>query len=247
MADVIEVLGTSLTPSALNSLAKALGIDPRQATTLVNAVVPVIVQRLRDNATTGDGDNIATALNKDHDGSLLGQATGFLAGGFRTGPGMRILEHVFGDDIDGAIAKVAGSTGLPQPVVKLGFSALAPLAMGAITKAAIGAVTAVVVVKLLDMAVDSARSGKLQSALASVNDTLDRDNDGIAVDDVGRGAASSVKKGTTAVFTAGKKVVTNERVRAAAGKGARAGKKAVSTGATAAKRKLGGLMRRFRR
>ncbi len=247
MADVVELLGKTLSPVAIGALSRSLGIDEVRAKTLVSAIVPELVERLRDNATGGDSTRIATALNKDHDGSILDTATAFLGGDFRQGPGAGIIRHVFGDEFDAVAGRLATSTGLPQPVVNAAFTALAPIAMGAIAKAAIGAVSAVIVVKLLDVAVDQIRSGKLHSALSGLNRRLDADGDGNAIDDVGRNAVGAARKVVGSLLGAGRKVATNDKVRSATAHGATKAKHLVSNGARVAKRKLGGLFKRFGR
>jgi Bacterial protein of unknown function (DUF937) len=244
MADVLDVLGKALTPDALRALGPALGIDGDDISKLVKAIIPELVERLSNNAKGGDASKIAAAVTKDHDGTLLDIATSFLGGGFKTGPGFAILGHIFGDEFNGTVSKVAETTGLPDSVVKMGFNALAPLAMAAITKAALGAVTAVVLIKVLDVAVDGIRSGKVQRVVSDLNRRLDADQDGNAVDDVGRGAVGAIKKGGIAVFGFGKKVATNDKVQAGAAKTANGGKKLVVAGAKQAKKQAGKLFGR---
>ncbi len=219
MADVLDLLSDALDAKGIAALASALGIDGDQAATLVKVALPVLLERLGENARSGGAEQIASAAAEDHDGSVLDVAAGFLGGGFKQGPGMAILQHVFGDQLDSSIATVAGTTGLPPSVVRLGFSALAPLVMGALTKAAIGAVTAVVVIKLLDVAVDQFRSGRVQRFVGNVNDSLDDDADGSAVDDVGRSAAGAAKKAGATVVSVSKSVARSPRTKAVADKG----------------------------
>ncbi|MEZ5379249.1 MAG: DUF937 domain-containing protein [Acidimicrobiales bacterium] len=221
MADLLDVLGGALDDRAVSALASSLGIDADDAGKLVAAALPVLIERLGANAKSGDAGNIASAVAKDHDGALLANAAGFLGGGFKGGPGVAILNHVFGDQIDDALVTVSTATGLPTPVVRLGFTALAPMVLGAITQAAIGAVTAVVVIKLLDVAVDQVRSGRAQALIGRVNASLDDDGDGNALDDVGRSAVDVTKKVGVGLATTTAKVARSDRTKSAAKTGAK--------------------------
>ncbi len=225
MADLLDLLGDALDDRGVAALAKALDLDVADATKLIGAALPVLLEQLDDNAKKGDADNIALAVTKDHDGTLLDDAATFLGGRFSSGPGMSILNHVFGDQLDASIAQVAASTGIPSPVVRLGFSALAPLVLGAITKAAIGAVTAVVVVKLLDVAIDQVRSGRAQQLVGRLNRSLDDDGDGNAIDDVGRGAVGLSKRVGSKIAGTTATVARSKRTRRVARKTAKVAKK----------------------
>lgn len=247
MADVLDLLDAALSPKAVGALAGQLGLDAGDAAKVIAAVLPELVERLGRNAQAGDAEAIATAATKDHDGSLLDDAVGFLGGRFTGGAGAGILGHVFGDQLDAVTAKVAGSTGVPAPVVGLAFRALAPLVMAALTKAAIGAVTAVVVVKLLDVAVDQIRSGKVQRWLGGVNDRFDTDNDGSAADDVGRRAMGATKSVFGKLRSLGKRVATDPRVKRGAAKGGKAATKAASKAAGSLGSRVLSLARRWRR
>lgn len=238
MADVLDLLSDALSPRAVKALARPLGLDEGTTAKLVAAVVPVLVERLGSNARAGDAENIATAAAKDHDGSLLESAADFLGGRFTSGPGQGILGHVFGDQLAEVSGRISSSTGVPEPVVGLAFKALAPLVMAALTKAALGALTAVVVVKLLDVAGDQIRSGKVQRWFGSVNARLDTDGDGNAADDVGRRGLSTVKAAAGKLVGLGRRAAKNPKVR----DGAAAGKKA----AASLGKKARGLFKKWR-
>jgi hypothetical protein len=231
---LIDVLDDVMSSGAVRALASALGIDVAAAKRLTGAVVPSLVERLQANASSGGADTLAAAVRSDHDGSLLDRVVPFLGGGFRGGPGMAILGHVFGDELDGAVATVADTTGLPPSVVRLGFNALAPVVLGAITKAAIGAVSAVVVIKLLDVAVDAFRSGRAQRFVGRMNARFDDDGDGNALDDVGRDAVKGVQTAGGAAVRAAGRVQRNEHVRATVTKAASGAKQLASAGARGA-------------
>lgn len=223
MAPVVDLLSDALDNRAVVRFAANLGITSADARTLTNAAVPVLLERLSRNAKSGQAGAIASALTKDHDGSLLSAVTPFLAGGYKKGPGLAILSHVFGDEIDQAVDEVADATGLPSEVVRLGFTALAPLVMGAMAKAAIGAITGVVVVKLLDASMDQVKSGRAREIVGSINRRLDSDADGSSLDDMGRTALSAGRKAGSSAAAGARSVARNRKVRRTAKSSADAG------------------------
>lgn len=215
MPGVADVLQTTLTPRSIGTLGRSLGISPSDTRRLVAAAMPVILQRLDQNARQGGARDIARALVRDHDGTVVDTAASFLAGGFRRGPGLAILSHVFGNELDAAVASVAERTRLSPSVVKLGFAALAPLAMGAMTKAAMGAVSAVAVVKLLDVATDQVRNGRAQRAASRMHRFLDADNDGKVLDDVGQATVRGLRRGGRRVASTARSVARHHTDRRA--------------------------------
>jgi hypothetical protein len=226
--DLLDALGGALTPQALLALAKQLGLGLDDVTKLVKAILPTLLERLQSNADQGDGAAIAAAVDKDHDGSVLDDAVGFLGGGFLRSSGGGILGHVFGDQLDATAKKISTDTQLPEGAVRMAMTALAPMAMGAIAKVAIGAVTAAGVAAVLALAVQGIRSGKVQRVIGNLNDRLDDDGDGNALDDVGRDAVGVAKRGGAAVANAAKKVTSNPKVRETASTAATKTKQAAS-------------------
>ncbi len=195
MAGVADVLQQSLTPRAIGSLGRSLGVSSSDTRRLVGAAMPVILERLDQNARRGGATGIARAVIRDHDVSRVDTTAAFLAGGFRKGPSLAILGHIFGDELDSAIASVAKRSRLSPTVVKLGFAALAPLAMGAVTKAAVGVVSAVAGVKLLEVATDQVRSGRAQRTAGRMHRFLDTDDDGKVLDDLGQATVRGLRRG----------------------------------------------------
>lgn len=236
MAEMLDVLLDAIDDKAVAALGRAVDLDAGSVAAVVREALPMIVERLQSNADGGDAEAIAAAT-ADHDGSVLADAVGFLGGGFRGGPGMGILGHVFGDQLDGAVASVAGTTGVPEPVVGLVFQALAPMAMAAITKAVIGAVTAGAVVALLGVAVSQIRSGRVQRALGRLNARLDDDGDGNAADDIARDAARTAKRVGGALTDGVGRVARSQRTKKALDAG--------RTGAGKAAKKIGGRLKKL--
>ncbi len=248
--DILDALGGALTPQALIALAKQLGLGFDDVTRLVKAILPALLEQLQGNADRGDSENIAAAVSKDHDGSGLDDAVGFLGGGFLRGSGSGILGHVFGDQLDATAKRISGETHLPEGAVRMAMTALAPMAMGAIAKVAIGAITAAGVAGLLAVAVQGVRSGKVQRMIGTVNDRFDDDRDGNALDDVGRGAMRAAKKGGVAVKNAATSVASaasNEKVRSTASKAATTTKNVAAKATSNAKSKLKKLKKLFGR
>lgn len=95
----------------LGRLSQSLGIDGKTAAMGLAAAAPMILGALQRNASRPEGAQaLADALDRDHDGGLLNDLSGFMGRG-ETRDGDAILGHVFGDrrrTVDRGVAQAAG-------------------------------------------------------------------------------------------------------------------------------------------
>ena len=93
MASVLDGLMQQLDGDTMRQLSQQLGTDESTTTSAVGAALPVLMGALAKNASSTDGAAaLAGALDRDHDGSMLGDIAGMLGGGAGAG----ILKHVLG-------------------------------------------------------------------------------------------------------------------------------------------------------
>lgn len=128
--NISDLLNSPIGASVLNSVTNQLGVDRNQATTAINAAIPVILGGLGRNAQTQEGAaGIDSALNK-HTGSLLDNL-----GVLDSNPdeivadGNGILGHIFGgqkQDVEAGISQKSGIS-----IQKIGplIAMLAPVVM----------------------------------------------------------------------------------------------------------------------
>lgn len=130
--NIQELLNSSTGQQMVDGVVNQLGIDQKQAQSVVNTAVPLLFTALHKNAEGGDEANIMNALSK-HDGSILDNVNGFLGGGdFSDGVG--ILGHLLGNKQSNVEKALGKSSGLSSGQITQVLSMLAPLVMGYLGK-----------------------------------------------------------------------------------------------------------------
>ncbi len=85
--DLIQSIGQALQPQTVDNIADQLGTDRATTQKAISAAVPLLVGALARNAKEPQGaESLTTALEKDHDGSLLGQLGALISGGRNASP-----------------------------------------------------------------------------------------------------------------------------------------------------------------
>lgn len=135
MSSLLEGLMGQLGGDALKGLSRQLGTDQKQTQAGVAAALPMLMGALARNAQSNDGAaNLGAALERDHDGSILDNVSGFLGQG-DTSPGMGILKHVLGGKQQRVEKGLSQSTGLSGDSAGKMLAMLAPMVLGALGKA----------------------------------------------------------------------------------------------------------------
>lgn len=112
-------------------ISTTVGTSLNDVTKVIQAGVPILLGQLGNNASSMTGaTQLDKALLKDHlGGSLLDNPDAVFTGGDVNVEGVKILDHVFGDNITTATRQVSQKTGVePTTIVKI-WSFIAPLVM----------------------------------------------------------------------------------------------------------------------
>lgn len=134
MSQIMEILVRTMGGKALSQISSKLGIPEDTAAKALGAILPALIGGISRNASQEDGArSLDQALNKDHDGSILGDIGGFISG-FQGGPGEAILGHIFGNRQSAMSQQIGASTGLNAQTVTSLMAMAAPLVMGALGK-----------------------------------------------------------------------------------------------------------------
>lgn len=133
MDSILDLLSSQLeNPDRLNHLSRAIGADAQTTQRAVAGALPVLLGALAGNANRpGGAASLAQALEKDHDGSLLDDLSGFLGAG-RTADGDGILRHALGSRQDVAQQQLGRMSGLDAGSAGRLLAMLAPVVMGAL-------------------------------------------------------------------------------------------------------------------
>lgn len=163
--DILDSIRTGLDSGTLDALARQIGAGRPETERAVGAALPTLLGGLAHNANRSPeaARSLASALDRDHDPSLLEQlggtggaigALGSLLGGASGGGGLEdlmgsllgggsagkatdgagILRHVFGDRRPAIESGVGKASGLQSDQVAKLLSLLAPLVMSALAK-----------------------------------------------------------------------------------------------------------------
>jgi hypothetical protein len=112
-----------------DQVAAKLGIPPEQASAAVSAGAPAILAGLARNAQEPEGAAaLSSALDKDHDGSVLEDPSYFDS--YQEKEGAAILGHVFGGQTGAVQSRVSALGGLDSAQGGQLLQMLAPLIMG---------------------------------------------------------------------------------------------------------------------
>lgn len=186
----MDLLQGQLTEGLVDQLSQQLGgADKQQTASAASGIFSTLVSAMSRNAASQEGaDALASALDRDHDGSLLDNLTGFLGGGQQQAParttnGAGILKHVLGGKQSGAIDMISKMSGLDSGKTGNLMATLAPMVMGMLgkTKKEQG-LDASGLTSILTGAVQGASQGNQEMGL--IGKFLDQDGDGSIMDDI---------------------------------------------------------------
>lgn len=198
-----DVLDGKLDDDMINELRQEIGAESNEETeAAASGVISSLLAGLNRNAEKPGGlEGLLSALDRDHDGSILDDAMGMLLGRKRSenprttnGPG--ILEHIFGNKQDDVNEALGRSTGLDKGKILRLMMTLAPLVLGVLGKARNRQ-------GLGSQGIGDLLRGSVQNQMNQgkpiglLNRLLDSNNDGSVMDDIaglGRNAFLSGRK-----------------------------------------------------
>ena len=80
--DLMSLLQGHLTEDVVNQLSQQTGAAPEQTATAAQGIFSTLISGLAKNASTQNGaSGILSALDRDHDGSILNDVMGLISGG----------------------------------------------------------------------------------------------------------------------------------------------------------------------
>ncbi|MEE8525329.1 MAG: DUF937 domain-containing protein [Thermoanaerobaculia bacterium] len=184
--DLMEMLTQQLGGGAVRQVSDRVGADSDATSKVISAALPILVGALAKNSANADGASaLASALDRDHDGSILDDIGGFL-GRTSGGSGQDILKHVLGGRQQGAESALGQMSGLDPSKVGQILKMLAPLVLGALGRqkreSGLSADDLGAMLGRQRRQVEK-RAPEAGSLLTQL---LDRDGDGSALDDVAR-------------------------------------------------------------
>lgn len=135
MTSPIDLVGERLDDNAISQLSRQLGVDENTTRQAVPAALTALLGGLSQEAANPNrAQQLAGALARDHDGSVLDDLSGFLlnAQNPQRAQGAGILGHVFGNRQPQVQQQVGRAAGLDATTAGRLLMLLAPLVLGAL-------------------------------------------------------------------------------------------------------------------
>ena len=210
MFSLQDLLGPQQGQEAVQEISSNVGADPSAVNSVIQAALPTILGSLANNASTPQGaESLNSALEQDHDGSILDNIGGLgsmIFGGAqeaaappRQADAGGILGHILGGNQGAVVQDASSQSGLGAGQVAQILMMLAPLVMAYLGKQkqqqGVGADGLGGLLGGLlgggQAAAAPQSSGNAMMDMAS--SVLDRDGDGSSVDDIASMAFNYIK------------------------------------------------------
>lgn len=137
MAQLTDMLEQML-EGQTDQISNRIGADASTTRSAVQAAIPALMAALSGEAQTERASGLQTALERDHDGSILDQLNDYLSGTSQLSPrttnGSGILEHVLGDQQEDMARALSAKSGLDMGSMGSLLALLAPILMGMLGK-----------------------------------------------------------------------------------------------------------------
>jgi hypothetical protein len=193
MANLIDLLQGQLSEGLVEQFANQLGgADKQQTADATSGIISMITSALAKNATTPEGAGaLASALDRDHDGSILDDLMGYATGSMQQKEGLNtsmingagILKHILGGKQSNAIDVISQMSGLQSDKTGNLMAMLAPIVLGMLGKQKRqnnldqGGLS-----EILNQTIQSESSKRKE--LGMIGKFLDQDGDGSVMDDL---------------------------------------------------------------
>jgi hypothetical protein len=132
--NVLDMIAARLGEPNVQAIGQKLGTDRQQTLVAIAHSFPTLVGSLAKNAQDPQGAQaLASALDRDHDGSILANIAGHIANP-APAKGAGILRHALGENQPAAAQLVATKSGISGQAAGSLLEIMAPMVMGLIGK-----------------------------------------------------------------------------------------------------------------
>jgi len=136
MSQIMDMITSQLGSGLMDQVASKIGGDRDNTQRAIAAALPLLLGALRRNAKSERGAaSLNNALERDHDGGILGNLGGLLTSRDNQSVGGKILGHVLGSRQQNVSRQLGQASGLGSQNAGQLLSMLAPVVMGALGKA----------------------------------------------------------------------------------------------------------------
>ena len=184
MASITEQLLQQLSGGGLSQISQQIGADEASTGSALNMAMPLLMSALANNSAKPDGAQaLHQALANDHDGSILGNLSGFLENP-QAANGAGILGHVLGNQQPAVAQGMSQNSNLNGGQMSQLLQIAAPLVMGSLGQQQQSqGLDASGLASLLGGQQQAAQQAS-PDMMGMLNQLLDQDKDGSALDDI---------------------------------------------------------------
>lgn len=130
MDSLTKMIMQQLAGGGLSQISRQIGADEETTGSALSAAMPMLLSALTRNASEPQGaQSLLSALDRDHDGSILDDMAGFL-GNPESANGAGILGHILGGKQQVVSKGLSQGTGLSMAQIGKLLTIAAPLVMG---------------------------------------------------------------------------------------------------------------------
>jgi hypothetical protein len=133
MANIADLLKSDLGKQIISGIGAKAGASSQETSSVLQSALPAMLGGLQKNASSGDANNILSALST-HDGSVLENVSGFLGGSDAQKDGKSILGHIFGNEVDTVKRGISEKSGVSSSKTSSIIEMAAPILMGYVGK-----------------------------------------------------------------------------------------------------------------
>ncbi len=140
MMNLISLVNEQLSGDVLKQISQQIGADETQTSQAANGILTALIGGLANNASTPSGiQSLTSALDRDHDGSILDDVMGLVTGSVTSANGssvngLGILGHILGPKQDQVAQQISQSSGLNLSQIMKLMPIIAPIVMAVIGK-----------------------------------------------------------------------------------------------------------------
>lgn len=184
MDEISKMVAQNLSSDDLAKISQQIGADKKSTSQAMSAVLPLLVSALANNASQPSGAQaLQQALARDHSGSILQNVAGHVSNP-QTANGAGILQHILGAQQPQIQQNLGQSAGMNANQMGQLMELAAPLVMGALgQQQQQQGLDAGTLASFLGQQKQDAQQSN-PGLMGILNNMLDMNNDGSAIDDV---------------------------------------------------------------
>ncbi len=136
MSGIFDLIKSSLGQREVEQVSRDVGGNQDATQRAIAAAIPMLLSALQKNSKSQSGaESLANALERNHDGGILGNLGSILGQKSTQSMGEKILGHVLGGRKENVSTQLGKATGLGADDVTKILANLAPVVLGAVGKA----------------------------------------------------------------------------------------------------------------